>query len=332
MALTSLLPALLADPAARHWREAASDRSTVGRILVAPGGAVAAATALAAHPEYGGRPLLVVTATVRQAEDLTEELGGYLPPDSVALFPAWETLPHERLSPGADLVGERLAVLRRLAKPERRGGPHGRVGVVVAPVRALLQPIVAGLGDVDPVVVRKGDEIALDDLVRRLAATGYERMDLVERRGQFAVRGGIVDVFAPTAAHPVRVEFFGDEVEELRWFAVADQRSTGPADELWAPVCRELLLTTEVRERATVAAVAYPQLAELLGAVADGVALPGIEAVAPLVVEGMTTLPQLLPRTAAVVVVDPGRVADRAEDLVATSAEFLAAGWDVAAA
>ncbi len=202
----------------------------------------------------------------------------------MALFPAWETLPHERLSPGADLVGERLAVLRRLAKPERRGGPHGRVQVVVAPVRAVLQPIVAGLGDVDPVVVRKGDQLALEDLVRRLAATGYERMDLVERRGQFAVRGGIVDVFAPTAAHPLRVEFFGDEVEELRWFSVADQRSTGQADELWAPVCRELLLTPEVREAAAAQAVAYPQLAELLGALAEGVAVPGVEAVAPLVV------------------------------------------------
>ncbi|TXH39540.1 MAG: transcription-repair coupling factor [Actinobacteria bacterium] len=331
MPLTSVLTALVADPAARHWQQAAAERSRLGRVVVAPSGAVSALAALAAHPEHGDRPLLLVTATVRQAEDLTEELAGYLPADSVALFPAWETLPHERLSPGADLVGERLAVLRRLAKPERRGGPHGRVQVVVAPVRAVLQPIVAGLGDVDPVVVRKGDQLALEDLVRRLAATGYERMDLVERRGQFAVRGGIVDVFAPTAAHPLRVEFFGDEVEELRWFSVADQRSTGQADELWAPVCRELLLTPEVREAAAAQAVAYPQLAELLGALAEGVAVPGVEAVAPLVVEAMTTLPQLLPRTAAVVLVGPDRVADRAADLVATSAEFLAAGWDVAA-
>ena len=92
-----------------------------------------------------GRTVLVVAATVREAEDLTEELQDLLDPATVALYPAWETLPHERLSPRSDTVGQRLAVLRRLAHPGTEPGT-GPLRVVVAPVRALLQPQVAGLG------------------------------------------------------------------------------------------------------------------------------------------------------------------------------------------
>ena len=82
----------------------------------------------------------------------------------------------------------------------------------------------------------------------------------MEKRGEFAVRGGIVDVFPPTEEHPLRVEFWGDEVEEIRSFSVADQRTLEPASRLWAPPCRELLLTDEVRERARVLGEEHPEL------------------------------------------------------------------------
>ena len=97
-----------------------------------------------------------------------------------------------------------------------------------------------------------GDERAARGRRRaRWPAAAYTRVDLVERRGEFAVRGGILDVFPPTEEHPLRVEFWGDTVEEVRWFKVADQRSLEVAEHgLWAPPCRELLLTDEVRERA----------------------------------------------------------------------------------
>ena len=165
-------------------------------------------------------------------------------PSSVVEFPAWETLPHERLSPRSDTVGRRLAVLRRLAHPDAEDVEHGPVQVVVAPVRAVLQPMVAGLGELEPVALNPGDEVDLDDVVERLAAAAYTRVDLVERRGEFAVRGGIIDVFPPTDEHPLRVEMWGDTVEEVRWFKVADQRSLEIAEHgLWAPPCREVLLT-----------------------------------------------------------------------------------------
>src|SRR5919112_1118272 len=189
-----------------------------------------------------GRTVLAVAATAREAEDLVESLGCVMDPHGVAYYPAWETLPHERLSPRSDTVGRRLAVLRRLAHPGDDVS-NGPVQVVVAPVRSVLQPQVKGLADLEPVELVVGDEVELDDVVRRLSAAAYHRVDLVERRGEFAVRGGIVDVFPPTEEHPIRVEFWGDLVEDVRSFAVADQRSLQPVQQgLWAPPCRELLL------------------------------------------------------------------------------------------
>ena len=112
----------------------------------------------------------------------------------------------------------------------------------------MLQPQVKGLGDLEPVELAPGDTAPLEDVVRRLADAAYSRVDLVEKRGEFAVRGGIVDVFPPTEEHPLRVEFWGDDVEEIRSFSVADQRTLEKVERLWAPPCRELLLTDEVRE------------------------------------------------------------------------------------
>ena len=184
----------------------------------------------AAIAERLGRFVLAVTATAREAEDLTAALGSFLPAGSVAYFPGWETLPHERLSPRSDTVGQRLAVLRRLAHPDAADEAAGPLSVVVTPVRCLLQPIVGGLGDLEPVRLRAGDTCDPDELLTRLVEIGYTREDLVARRGDVAVRGGIIDVFSPTDEHPVRIEFFGDTVEEIRYFKVADQRSLGEAN------------------------------------------------------------------------------------------------------
>ncbi|WP_262848576.1 transcription-repair coupling factor [Mumia quercus] len=274
--------------------------------------------------------VLVVTATAREAEELRDEIGSLIGPELVAEFPAWETLPHERLSPRSDTVGRRLAVLRRLAHPGSTPDA-GPLKVVVAPIRSVLQPQVKGLADLVPVTLRRGDEAALEDVVQGLADAAYSRVDLVTKRGEFAVRGGIIDVFPPTEDHPLRVEFFGDEVDEIRHFSVADQRSTDPVDHVWAPPCRELLLTDDVRARARELADAHPELAEMLDKLAEGVAVEGMESLAPALVDGMELLVDLLPADATVLVCDPERVRTRAHDLVATSEEFLAASWAAAA-
>jgi transcription-repair coupling factor (superfamily II helicase) len=277
-----------------------------------------------------GRTVLAVAATAREAEDLVTYLGDLVDPSSVAYYPAWETLPHERLSPRSDTVGQRLAVLRRLQHPGT-DPTNGPLKVVVAPVRSVLQPQVKGLADLEPVELAVGDEADLDVIVRRLAAAAYSRVDLVEKRGEFAVRGGIVDVFPPTLEHPLRVEFWGDEVEEIRSFSVADQRSLEPVGRLWAPPCRELLLTDEVRRRARELGERHPELAEITHKMAEGHAVEGMESLAPVLVDEMEMLIDLMPGDTHVLVLDPERARSRAHDLVATSEEFLHASWAAAA-
>jgi transcription-repair coupling factor (superfamily II helicase) len=277
-----------------------------------------------------GRTVLAVTATSREAEDLVEELADLVDPDTVAYYPSWETLPHERLSPRSDTVGRRLAVLRRLRHPGTDAA-NGPLQVVVAPIRSLLQPQVPGLADIEPVELAPGDSRALEDVVRGLAEAAYTRVDMVERRGEFAVRGGIVDVFPPTEEHPLRVEFWGDDVEEIRAFSVADQRTLETVQRLWAPPCRELLLTEDVRRRAAELGRAHPQLLELTDKMAAGIAVEGMESLAPVLVDTMELLVDLMPAETTVLVLDPERARTRAHDLVATSEEFLGASWAAAA-
>jgi transcription-repair coupling factor (superfamily II helicase) len=338
MSLTPLLDVLVTDPIVRDiltWGAPVSGAGTrrgapaVLDIAVSPGARPPLIAALAgAHDSSVRRPILAVTATGREAEDLVAALRCFLPAHVVADFPSWETLPHERLSPRSDTVGRRLAVLRRLAHPDATDTAYGPLDVVVVPVRALLQPLVRGLGDLVPVALKVGDETPMESVVDALAAAAYVRTDLVERRGEFAVRGGILDVFSPTQEHPLRIEFWGDRVEEIRWFKVADQRSLQIAEHgLWAPPCREILLTEAVRQRAAVLATQLPGVADMLGKVAEGIAVEGMESLAPALVDGMESLLDVLAPGTHVVLTDPERVRKRAHDLVATSAEFLDASW-----
>ena len=343
MSLAGLLTILDDDPQLHDVISCAESDTTLavepsaatlaGEDLVAPPTLRPVLTAALTRRAGGaGRFVLAVTATAREAEDLTTALGSFLPAGRVASFPGWETLPHERLSPQSDTVGRRIAVLRRLAHPGAAGQPDGPLSVVVAPVRSLLQPIVAGLGDLAPVSLREGDTCELDDLLTRLVEIGYARADLVGARGEIAVRGGIVDVFPPTEEHPLRVEFFGDTVEEIRYFKVADQRSIGRADNgLWAPPCRELLLTPAVRDRAKELAAAHPALADMLGKVAEGISVEGMEAFTPVLADRMDLLVDYLPPGGIVLACDPERIRARADDLVRTSQEFLEASWATAA-
>jgi transcription-repair coupling factor (superfamily II helicase) len=326
--LSGLLDAALADPAL----SAAVESIGTPRLTVS-GPAALQPLVIAAVAGKAERLVLAVTSTGREAEDLASALRCLLPPDSVALYPGWETLPHERLSPGADTVGQRLAVLRRLAHPSPDDPTSGPLSVVVAPVRSVLQPQVPRLGELEPVELHAGDSgLELADVVERLVHAGYARSDLVERRGDFAVRGGILDVFPPTEEHPLRVEFWGDEVEEIRYFKVVDQRSLEVAEHgLWAPPCRELLVTPDVQQRAAALIGEHPELTELLEPISRGEAVQGMEALAPVLVDELRLVLHELPAGAHVLVCDPERVATRAADLVRTSQEFLEASWAVAA-
>ena len=206
--------------------------------------------------------------------------------------------------------------------------------VVVAPVRSVLQPQLRNLGDLEPVELHQGQTADLDAVVRRLSDIAYARADLVTRRGEFAVRGGILDVFPPTDEHPVRVEFWGDEIEEIRTFAVADQRTLAPVERMWAPPCRELLLTDDVRARARDLSGKHPELVEMLDKLAEGIPVEGMESLAPALLDGAQSLELMLdcmPERTVVLLCDPERIRGRAHDLVRTSEEFLQASWAAAA-
>jgi transcription-repair coupling factor (superfamily II helicase) len=331
MSLAGLLKIVADDPQLRPALEQAGQPAAGGADLIAPPALRPLLTAALAGQVPGGF-VLAVTATVREADDLTAALGSLLPDGAAACFPPWETLPHERLSPQPDISGQRLAVLRRLAHPDPANVRTGPLTVVAAPVRSLLQPIVGGLGELEPVRLVPGQEAAFDDVVTTLVEIGYARAETVEHRGELAVRGGILDVFPPTEQHPLRIEFWGDTVEEIRYFKAADQRSLAVADGgLWAPPCRELLLTPAVRDRAKKLAAAHPGLSDILGKLADGITTEGMEAFAPVLAERMELLLDYVPAGGCVLACDPERIRARAADLVRTSQEFLAASWVSAA-
>ncbi len=178
-----------------------------------------------------GRPALFFTASNKQAEaafDALQTFHDLLNPTagrgSVVLLPAHDTLPYEGLSPHPDISEKRAIALWKLAR--------GQAALVVAPLAAAamrLEPpeFYADLAQ----TLRRGDSLALDSLLGHLEAVGYLRREPVEMIGQFSVRGGIVDVYSPESPRPVRLEFFGDELESIREFDVASQRSTGPREE-----------------------------------------------------------------------------------------------------
>jgi transcription-repair coupling factor (superfamily II helicase) len=270
------------------------------------------------------RPLLVITPTLKDAEGLADDVAAFTGATAVEVFPPWETLPHERLSPQPATVGRRLLVLDRL----RRGG----LQVVVAPVRAVLQPMDPRLADRRPLEVGAGFDAGLDGLVEHLAALGYTRSTMVTQRGEYAVRGGLVDVFPTTEDHPVRVEFWGDDVDGVRTFSAADQRALDEVGAVTVHAARELVLDAETAGTARLLADRVPALADQLQMLADGVAFEGVEGLVTAIHPTPAHLPDLMPAGTGIALVDPTQSADRAAQLVSQAAELMIADWESLAA
>ncbi|MEJ6013831.1 transcription-repair coupling factor [Corynebacterium sp. H127] len=271
-------------------------------------------------------PILAVTATGREAEDLAAELKAMLG-DKVAWFPSWETLPHERLSPGADIIGRRAEVLSSVDSLQ----------IVVTAARGFCQPILETAQGRAPLVIETAKDYDFEELTRELVFRAYNHVDMVARRGDFATRGGIIDVFPTTAENPVRLEFWGDEVTDIRQFTVADQRAIPDLELASVQIfpARELLITDDVAKRAGELAVVHngnAALAELLTKISEKQPADGMEALIPALVDTpLVALPQLMPPGTHVVLMNPEKIRTRVTDLQATDAEFLAAGWEAAA-
>ena len=277
-----------------------------------------------------GRPvLLLAVPTATESETLAADLARYLGADAVERFPAWETLPFERVSPNLETMGRRQRVMWRL----RTGGEH-LPRVVVAPVRALVQRLGPHVEDVEPIVIERQAVLDRDALLGQLVAFGYRREYQVEARGEFAVRGSIVDVYPTTEDHPVRIDLWGDEVDRLSTFGVADQRSTHEMAHVRIFPARELLPTDEVRARARELLEQQPWNRDQWERIAVGQTFDGMESWLPWLSEHEHVLPDLLPDGALVLLADPRRMRDRAQELLDDEhalAASLAVTWNAPA-
>jgi len=274
-------------------------------------------------------PIVVAMPTSSDAERLARDLGVYLGPDEVDLFPAWETLPFERVSPSTETMGRRARTLWRLhlAAAGHTGGPR----VIVASGRALVQRLGPHVDESAPIVVEPGDQVDPTDLVDRLVGVGYRREYQVEHRGEVAVRGSIVDVFASTADAPVRIDLWGDEVDRLSEFSVADQRSTVDVDRVEIFASRELLPSDDVRARAEELIAEQPWGREQWERLSEGLTFDGMESWLPWLSTDERVLLDLLPADAQILLVEPRRMRDRAADILAEEADLastLAKTWD----
>lgn len=272
---------------------------------------------------------VIVCATGREAEDYAAFLAQLDDSAEVIEFPSWETLPHERLSPSREIVGRRLKAMHRVSN--LAGSQIDHSVYLVVSIRALLQPVVKTVVDHPPFSLHKNHEYSLAELILKLIEMAYERVDMVSTRGEFAVRGGIVDIFPTTAEHAHRLEFFGDELEEIREFSVSDQRSlnTKP-DSIELFAARELLITPEVASRAREMVHEFPNLSEMLEKISNAIPVDGMESLAPALTSQLVSLTELLPANSNLIFSNPEKIMARAKNLLETNEEFLHAAWDAA--
>jgi len=251
-------------------------------------------------------PVLLVAPGPREADQLARGVDAWLDSGSVALLPAWEALPYEGLSPSPEVAARRSEAVRRLR--EAKGA-----FVLVAPALAAMQGLIPTLGEIPPVELVKGIELPPDGLAERLVELGYARADVVEHRGEFAVRGGVLDVFPGTARRPVRLEYWGDEIESLREFVPSSQLSTAPVVRVHVPPVRELVADDALAARARALAPRYlDRFRDGLERLAEGLHAEGAESLAPLLFDTMPVPAELLPEGSWVVVSESRRTFDRA--------------------
>jgi transcription-repair coupling factor (superfamily II helicase) len=266
---------------------------------------------LAAMAGDDDRPILAVVPGEHEAEDLVDDLALFH--DGALLLPAWGTLPFEHISPNVGTMAARAEARHRLA-----GAEPGTV--VVASVRAAIQRV--SPSRVTPVVLAAGVEVDFDGVVDELAAMGYTRTDRVEAPGEVAVRGGIIDVFPAQGDTPHRIEFWGDEVTDIRTFATANQRARQSVPSVTAYPARELMPDAGVVATAEELLAGEPWAASTWDRVAAGVTFPGLESWLPWLAPERSVIDEA--PSARLVVFDAVQAGARATEL-RTEEEDLAA-------
>jgi len=292
-------------------------------VLAVPESARSAVVASLLHANPR-RPVIVAVPTGTMAQEVADDLSAFLGADNVELFPAWETLPFERVSPAVHTMGARMRTMWRL----RTNGQQP--SVVVAGTRALLQKLAPGSTTVDPIRINVGDRIDIDALCEQLVHFGYRREVVVEHRGEFARRGAIVDIFPSTADEPIRIDLWGDDVDRLTEFSVSEQRSTIDLATTLVFPAREVMYVDGVRERAATLVASEPWGREQWERLSEGQIFDGMESWLPWLTETDELLTDHIGDDALIVLVEPRRMIDRARDLLAEEddlARALSTSW-----
>ncbi|MDI3481210.1 MAG: hypothetical protein PWQ97_865 [Tepidanaerobacteraceae bacterium] len=266
--------------------------------------------------------ILVITSDSLEARKLVEDLSFFLKPEEIALYPASSVIPYEMAARSLESTAQRLKVMEMLLA--------GRPVVVVAPVQALLNKLVP------PDNVKKftlyfkvGLTVSMEEVLTRLSAMGYERVDMIEGRGQFAVRGGILDIYPPAAEYPYRLEFFDDVVDSIREFLPEDQRSRNKLEEAYVGPAREVVydvqkaktaairIASELKERKDVlcalgqhkiAAFLEEKVQEHIEKLQNGLFFESAELYISHLYDSCATIMDYFSRNPIAVLVEPGRI------------------------
>jgi transcription-repair coupling factor (superfamily II helicase) len=248
-----------------------------------------------------------------EAEEFREDLAGIMGAGRVLLFPDWEVLPYDEFSPHEGIVGARLRALAALTR--------GLADVVVAPLRAFMRfampprDLAAATLEVAP-----GDLIKMEDLIATLVSSGHNRVPVVEDVGTFAVRGGILDIFPQGAESPVRVEFFGDEIESIREFNPLSQRSVERVERVTVLPAREIVLSDAAVDRFLAGLkgkrIRGNKIEEAALHIRDRFFFDGMEVYAPRLYSGRASILSYLPRGSLVVTIEPDLLASRSAEVM----------------
>lgn len=318
---------------------ALTDVAAIDRLIDQPGTIVipesARALALAAASHGAGHVVgtqdlaVVVTPTMAETERLSDDLMTLLGADAVAVFPPWETLPFERVSPNVETMGHRSETLWRMRSQDPT------LSVVVMPIRSATQRLSQSLQDVEPIDLAPGQQRDLEAFVEQLVSWGYRREYQVEHRGEIAVRGSIVDVYPTTGSDPLRVDFWGDEIDRLTAFSVADQRATDDVEHAMVFPAREFIPTTDEQARAEQLTASAPWGREHWERLSAGEQFDGMEAWLPWLNETEATLFDFVEPTHRCYLIEPRLLRDRSSDIIADEQDLglsLARTWGAEAA
>jgi len=252
------------------------------------------------------RPFLIIASNSERARRVVADLRAFSA--EADLFPEVETMPYDSLSPSPTSVGKRFAVLDSMSS--------GRARIWATSVQAAMRIMPPVSEEIyRPLRLRAGDTIDLYELAANLVSMGYVRAPLVEDQGQFSLRGGIIDIFPSNAQFPVRIEFFGDEVDSIRTFSVSSQRSVERVKEVKIYGCRQVVLTEENTARAVSRLLEHDafRFQEETGSLKNMQYFEGIEKYLPFLYEETSNILDYLPKGCVLVIDEPEETEQSAE-------------------